>query len=166
MTKRLLVLAVLAAALAVPAVALADGGGQGQGHSKGTGPASANGALVGRNGAVLEVLSRRLDRQFQAFSTRCLVASPSEKCAKVANHYVRRLQRLSTWLQKMEAKIKEKCSAPNPPARCSSSADATARIDALVAKIATETAAIKAKFPNAGSTKHSTSSSTTTSTTG
>lgn len=159
MTKRVLVLAVLVAALAVPAVALAHGGGNGQG--KGNGPASTNGALVGRQGAVLDVLSRRLDRQFQAFSTRCLVASPSEKCAKVANHYIRRLQRLSTWLQKMESKIKEKCSAANPPARCSSSADAIARIDALVAKIATETAAIKAKFPNAGSTTAKTSSNTT-----
>jgi len=164
MTKRVFVLAVLVAALAVPAVALADGGGNGKG--KGNGPASTAGALVGRNGAVLDVLSRRLDRQFQAFSTHCLVANPSERCAKVANHYVRRLQRLSTWLQKMEAKIKAKCSVANPPARCSSSADAIARIDALVAKIATETSAIKAKFPNAGSTTGHTSSSTTTSTTG
>jgi hypothetical protein len=160
MTKRLLVLAALVAALAVPAVSLADPG-HGNGTGNGKGPASANGALVGRNGAVLDVLSRRLDRQFQAFSTRCLGANPSDKCAKFANHYVRRLQKLSTWLQKMEAKIKEKCSAPNPPARCSSSTDAIARIDALVAKIATETAAIKAKFPNAGSAAKSTSTSTT-----
>jgi hypothetical protein len=163
MTKRALVLAVLIAALAVPAMSLAD---PGNGNGNGKGPASTAGALVGRNGAVLDVLSRRLDRQFQAFSNRCLVASPPEKCAKAASHYVRRLQRLSTWLQKMEAKIKEKCGAANPPARCSKSADAIARIDALVAKIATETASIKAKFPNAGNAKTSTATTTSTGTTG
>ena len=166
MTKRPIVLAALVAALAVPAVSLADpgrgnGGGNGNGNGSGNGPASANGALVGRNGAVLAVLSRRLDRKFQAFTTRCLGANPSDKCAKVADHYVRWLQKESSWLQKMEAKIKEKCSASNPPARCSNSAAAIGRIDALVAKIATETAAIKAKFPKAGSATTSTSTSTT-----
>jgi hypothetical protein len=148
MTKRALVLAVLVAALAVPAVSLAD---PGNGQGKGNGPASTAGAKMGRNGAVLEVLSRRLDKRFQAFSSRCLVANAPEKCAKVANHFVRRLDKLATLLKRAEAKIKEKCGAANPPARCSSASAAIGRIDALLAKIASQTAAIKAAFPNAGS---------------
>jgi len=148
MTKRALVLAALVAALTVPAVSLAD---PGNGKGNGNGPASTAGALIGRNGAVLEVLSKRLDKRFQAFSSRCLVANAPEKCAKAASHYVRGLQKLSTWLQKVEAKIKEKCGVANPPARCSSAAAAVGRIDALLAKIASQTAAIKAAFPNAGS---------------
>jgi hypothetical protein len=54
-------------------------------------------------------------------------------------------------VQKAEAKIKATCAAASPPAKCSMAATATARLDALLAKIASQTAQIKAAFPGAGS---------------
>ena len=142
MTKRALLLVALTAALVVPAVSLADDGG-------GSAPTTA--ARGDDRAAPLERLSNRLDRRFKAFSAHCLVQNAPEQCAKVADHLVKRLDKLQSLLRKVEEKIKAKCGAANPPARCSSSSQVIQRIDDLLGKIASEEAAIKAAFPNAGS---------------
>ena len=144
MTKRVLFLGALATALVIPAVSLADDGG-------GSTSAPAAGAKGGRAVALLERVSNRLDRRFQAFSSHCLVAKAPEKCGRAANHFVKRLDRLQGALHRVEGKIKEKCSAANPPARCSNASQVTQAIDALLERIATDETAIKAAFPNAGS---------------
>ena len=56
-----------------------------------------------------------------------------------------------TALQKLEAKIKETCSAASPPPRCANGGQVTQALDSLLAKIASDISAIKAAFPNAGS---------------
>ena len=94
---------------------------------------------------------KRLDRRFQAFSSRCLVANAPEKCAKVADRFVKRLDGCRARLRKVEERIKAKCGAANPPARCSNASQVTPAIDELLAKIASDETAIKAAFPNAGS---------------
>jgi len=141
MTKRVLLLVALTATLVVPAVSLADDGG-------GSAPTTAR---SGHRGALLERLSNGVDRRFQAFSSHCLVQNAPEKCAKVADHLVERLDKLQGLLRKVEEKIKAKCGAANPPARCSSSSQVIQRIDDLLGKIASEEAAIKGAFPSAGS---------------
>jgi hypothetical protein len=142
MIKRVLVLGAVAAALAVPAVSLADDGG---------GSTSTAAAKGGHAAAVLDRVSKRVDRRFQVFSKHCLVANAPERCTKAANRLVRRLDRLQHVLNRVEDAIKTKCSAANPPARCADAAQVTGAIDALLAKIASDVAAIKAAFPNAGS---------------
>ncbi len=144
MTKRVLLLGALAAALVIPAVSLADDGA-------GSTSAAAASAKGGRPAALLARVSNRLDKRFQAFSSRCLVANAPEQCGKAANRFVKRLDRLQGVLHKVQGKINEKCSAANPPARCSNASQVTQAIDALLAKIAGDEAAIKAAFPNAGS---------------
>jgi hypothetical protein len=144
MTKRTLLLVVLTAALMVPAVAIAADGGGGN-------PAAATGAKGARAGKVLDRVSARLDKRFQAFSSRCLVADPPKKCARAAKRFVRRLERAQRVLHKAEDTIKTKCAAPNPPARCSSAGEVTQKIDVLLGKIASDESAIKAAFPQAGS---------------
>ena len=141
MTKRILTLVALTVALVVPAVAFADDGGGG---------APSTAAKGGHHGAPLERLADRLDKRFQAFSSHCLVPNAPEKCAKVADHMVNRLDKLQGLLRKAEDKIKAKCGAANPPAKCSSSSQVIQKIDDLLGKIASEEAAIKAKFPDAG----------------
>lgn len=145
MTTRALVVSVVVLALAVPAASLAAGG-----NGKGKAPGSTV-TRVARNGAVLQVRSRLLAARYRAFSKHCLVANaPPERCAKAADRIVRRLDRLATWIRNAEAKIKETCGAASPPARCAKAPTATARLDALLAKIASRTAEIKAAFPGAG----------------
>ena len=144
MTRRVLLLVALAAALAVPAVALAGDGGGGN-------PAPAAGVKGARALPVLGRISTRLDKRFQLFSSHCLVANAPDSCAKVARHLVKRLDRLQRGLTKAEATIKAKCAAANPPARCANAGPVTQKIDELLQKIATDEAAIKAAFPNAGS---------------
>ena len=145
MTRRLLTLIVLAAALIVPGASLADDGGNGS--------APAAGARAGHlgGGALLDRISQRLDKRFQAFSSHCRVANPSEKCAKTADRFFRRLNKLQSTLVTVEGKIKEKCAAANPRARCLRSGEVIARIDTLLGTIGSDTAAIKAAFPSAGS---------------
>jgi hypothetical protein len=98
MTKRALLLVALTAALVVPAVSLADKG-------EGTPPTTAASA---RRVAPLERLANRLDRRFRAFSSRCLVQNAPEKCAKVADRLVERLDKLQSLLRKGEEQIKAK----------------------------------------------------------
>lgn len=142
MTKRVLLLVAMTVALVVPAVSLADDGG---------GNAPTTGAKDGHHGAPLERLANRLDKRFQAFSSHCLVPNAPEKCARVADHMVKRLDKLQGFLRKLEDKIKTKCGAANPPAKCSNSSQVIQKIDDLLGKIASEEAAIKAAFRNAGS---------------
>jgi len=145
MTTRVVALSAAVLALAVPAAASAAGG-----NGNGKRPAGAVARVV-HNGVVLQARSRVLAGRFQAFSKHCLVANAPERCAKAADHLVRRLDRVTAAIQKAEAKIKEVCGAANPPARCSLAPTATARLDALLATIASRTAQIKAAFPGAGS---------------
>ncbi len=142
MIKRVLVLGAVTAALAVPAVSLADDGGE-------SSPTTA--AKGGHVAAVLDRISKRVDRRFAAFSTHCLVANAPERCTKAADRFIRRLDRLQRVLTRVESTIKDKCGAANPPARCANAAQVTSAIDALLGKIASDVAAIKASFPNAGS---------------
>ena len=142
MIKRVLVLGAVAAALVVPAVALADDGG-------GSTPTPA--ARGGHAAAVLDRISKRVDRRFAVFSKHCLVPNAPDRCTTAANRFVRRLDRLQHVLTRVEGTIKEKCGAANPPARCANAAQVTGAIDALLGKIASDVAAIKAAFPNAGS---------------
>jgi hypothetical protein len=141
MIKRVLVLGAVTAALVVPAVSLADDGG-------GNSPATA--AKGGHAAAVLDRISKRVDRRFAVFSKHCLVANAPDRCTKTANRLVRRLDRLQHGLNRVESTIKDKCGAANPPARCAQAAQVTGAIDALLGKIASDVAAIKAAFPNAG----------------
>ena len=142
MTRRVLLLVAMTMALVVPAVSLADDGG-------GNPPTTAG--QDGHHRASLERLANRLDKRFQAFSSHCLVQNAPEQCAKVADHMVKRLGKLGGVLQKFEDKIKAKCGAANPPAKCSNSSQLIQKIDDLLGKIASEEAKIKAAFPNAGS---------------
>jgi hypothetical protein len=144
MTKRILLLGALAAALVIPAVSLADDGG-------GSTPAPTVGAKGGRAVALLERITNRLDKRFQMFSSHCLVANAPERCGKAANRFVTRLDRLQGVLHKVEDKIREKCTAANPPVRCSSASQVTQAIDTLLAKITSDETAIKDAFPSAGS---------------
>jgi hypothetical protein len=137
-----LVLLAIVAVLALPAVSLADSGGSGS-------STSAPGAGGGRVTAVLERVSTRLDRRFQAFSSHCLVQSPPARCSAVAHRFVGRMDKLQGALTRLEEKIKTKCAEPNPPARCANAAQVTAAIDSLVARLEKDEAAIKAAFPNA-----------------
>jgi hypothetical protein len=142
MMKRVLVLGAVVAALTVPAVSLADGG-------IGSTPTTA--ARGGHAAGVLDRVSKRLDRRFAVFSAHCLVANAPARCTKAANRAVRRLDRLQRVLDHVESAIKTKCGAPNPPARCSNAAQVTSMIDQLLSTVGSDLAAIKAKFPNAGS---------------
>jgi hypothetical protein len=144
MTKRAFLLGVLAVAFVVPAVSLADDGG-------GSNPAPATGATHPRAGAVLERISNRLDRRFQAFSSHCLVANAPERCSKAADRFVKRLDKLQSVLSRVKDRIKTTCDAANPPARCSNADQVTQKIDALLGKASSDEAAIKAAFPSAGS---------------
>jgi hypothetical protein len=141
MIKRVVVLGAVAAALVVPAASLADGGG-------GSMPTTA--AKGGHAAAVLDRVAKRVDRRFGVFSKHCLVGNAPERCTKAANRLVRRLDRLQHVLNRVESTIKQKCGAANPPARCASAPQVTGAIDALLGKIASDVAAIKAAFPNAG----------------
>ena len=141
MIKRVLVLGAVAAALTVPAVSLADDGGS-------TPTAAAKG---GNAAAVLDRVSKRVDRRFEAFSKHCLVANAPARCTLAANRLVRRFDRWQRILGRVEGAIKTKCSAANPPARCANAAQVSGAIDALLGKIASDVAAIKAAFPSAGS---------------
>lgn len=143
-SKRLLVLATLVAALAVPVAALADNGG-------GSAPTTAAGARPVRAVRVIDRLGRRLDRRFQVFSKHCLVQNAPERCTTAADRFATRLGKAQTHLQKLEAKLKETCGAANPPKRCTNLAQVTEAIDGLLARISSDVSAIKASFPNAGS---------------
>jgi hypothetical protein len=145
MTKRVLLLTALALALVVPAVSLADDGSS----SGGAPPAAA--APGNRAGRIVQRLGNRLERRFQVFSSHCLVASPAERCAKVAGHLAKRLERLQERLRKVEARIKAKCAEAKPPARCANADTVTAAIDDLLAKLASDEAAVTKAFPSTGS---------------
>ena len=140
--KRLLVLATVVAALAVPAVGLADDGG---------GSASGTAARQSLGVRIVKRLERQLDRRFQVFSKHCLVQNAPDRCATAADRFATGLGRSQTALQKLEAKIKETCSAASPPPRCANGGQVTQALDSLLAKIASDISAIKAAFPNAGS---------------
>jgi hypothetical protein len=144
MTRRPLALAAAfaaAGALAIPAVSLADD----------TGPSTAAAKPGGvRAGAVLRRIERRLDRRFKVFSAHCLVENAPDRCSKAADRFVTRLGRFQAALEKLKAKIAETCSATGAPARCARAEAATARIDELLGKIASDVAAIKAAYPDAG----------------
>ena len=140
MSKRILILAAVIAALAVPAISLADDGGSGT-------PATHDGSKLS---ARLDKISARVDERFQKFSTRCLVANAPKQCEKVANRAVRRMDKAQSFLTKVEAKIKTKCAQASPPTACAKAGEITGKIDALLSKLSSDEAAIKAAFPNAG----------------
>jgi len=143
MTRRLIVLAALAAALAVPAISLAD-----DGSGSGASPAATHDGS--KLSAALDRASARLDKKFAAFSSRCLVASAPKSCARLANRAVRRMNLGQLVLKRLENGIKAKCGAANPPTACANVGPITGKIDALLAKLQSDEAAIKAAFPNAG----------------
>jgi hypothetical protein len=142
MSKRILILAAVAAALAVPAISLADDGGSGS-------------TTVVHDGsklsARLDKITARVNERFSKFSSRCLVANAPKQCDRVANRAVRRMDKAQSFLTKVEAKIKTKCAEANPPAACAKAGEITSKIDALLSTLKSDEAAIKAKYPNAGS---------------
>jgi hypothetical protein len=142
MTKRLIVLAMLAA-LAVPALALSDDG---------SAPGSSATATRdgGRRVGVLVRIERRLDRRFDVFSKHCLVQNAPDRCSSAADRFVTRLERFQGALGKLKTKVTETCSAANAPARCARSQEVLARADSLLATIAADVSAIKAAYPAAG----------------
>ena len=140
MNKRILILAAVVAALAVPAISLADDGG--------SAPATHDGSKLS---ARLDKISARVDARFQKFSSRCIVANAPKRCERAANRAVRRLDRAQSFLTKVEGKIKTKCAVASPPALCAKAGEITGKIDALLLKLSSDEAAIKAAFPNAGS---------------
>ena len=143
MSKRILILVAVVAALAVPAVSLADDGGSGS-------PAAAvhDGSKLS---ARLDKISARVNERFSKFSAKCLVADAPKECDRIANRAVRRMDRAQSFLTKVEAKIKTKCAEANPPAACGKAGEITGKIDALLSTLKSDEAAIKAKYPNAGS---------------
>jgi len=141
MSRRILILAAVVAALAVPAISLADNGG-------GSTPAAAHDGS--KLSARLDKLAARLDERFNKFSSRCLVANAPKGCELVANRAVRRMDRARSFLTKVEGRIKTKCAEANPPAACAKAGEITGKIDALLSTLKTDEATIKAAYPNAG----------------
>jgi hypothetical protein len=139
MSRRILILGALVAALAVPAISWADDGGSGA-------PVRDGSKLSAR----LDKAAARLNERFGKFSSRCLVANAPKQCEQVANHAVRRLDRAQSLLTKLEAKIKEKCAAASPPAACAKAGEITGKIDALLSTLKSDEAVVKAKYPSAG----------------
>src|SRR5436309_15213198 len=80
-------------------------------------------------GARLAATEQRVDARFQTFAAHCLVANAPEKCAHAAARFVHRLDALQGRIDKIEARIHEKCSQANPPARRAHAADLTANLD-------------------------------------
>ncbi len=142
MSKRVLILAAVVAALAVPAISFADDGGSGS-------PSAVHDGS--KLSARLDKASARLDARFQKFSSRCLVANAPKQCERVANRAVRRMDRAKFFLTKVESKIKTKCAEASPPALCAKAGEITGKIDALLSKLSSDEAAIKTAFPSAGS---------------
>jgi hypothetical protein len=141
MSKRVLTLAAVVAALAVPAISMADDGGSGA-------PATHDGSKLS---ARLDRVTARVNERFSKFSSRCLVANAPKQCERIANRAVRRMDRAESFLTKVETKIKAKCAEASPPAACAKAGEITGKIDALVSILKSDEAAIKAVFPNAGS---------------
>lgn len=142
MSKRILILAAFAAALAVPAISFADDGGSGS-------PAAVHDGS--KLSARLDKITARVNERFSKFSSRCLVANAPKQCERVANRAVRRMDKAQSFLTKVEAKIKTKCAEATPPAACAKAGEITGKIDALLSTLKSDEAAIKAAFPNAGS---------------
>ena len=142
MSKRILILAAFAAALAVPVISFADDGGSGS-------PSAVHDGS--KLSARLDKITARVNERFSKFSSRCLVANAPKNCERIANRAVRRMDKAQSFLTKVEAKIKEKCASATPPAKCAKAGEITGKIDALLSKLASDESAIKAAFPNAGS---------------
>jgi len=142
MSKRILILAALVAALAVPAISLADDG------SSGSTAAVRDGSKLS---ARLDKITARVNERFSKFSSRCLVANAPKQCERVASRAVHRMDKAQSFLTKVEAKIKTKCAEATPPAACAKAGEITGKIDALLSTLKSDEAAIKAKYPNAGS---------------
>src|SRR5260221_1719734 len=121
MSKRILILAVVAAALAVPAISFADDGGNST-------PAGAHDGS--KLSARLDKVTARVNERFGKFSARCLVANAPKNCARIANRAVRRLDRAESFLTKVEARIKTKCAEASPPPACAKAGEITGKIDA------------------------------------
>jgi len=141
MTKRLIVLAALAATLAAPAVSFADGGG-----STTTPTAAHDGSKLS---AALDRASARLDKRFAAFSAKCLVQNAPKGCERAARRGVRRIKLAEAVLTRLENAIKTKCGGANPPGLCANAGTITGKIDALLSKLQSDASAIVAAFPNA-----------------
>ncbi len=150
MSRRFLILAAVVAVLAVPAISWADDGGNGS-------PAAAHDGS--KLSARLDKIASRLDARFSKFSARCLVADAPKGCERVANRAVRRLDKAQSFLTKVEGKIKTKCAEASPPAVCARAGEITGKIDGLLSTLKSDEAAIKAKYPNAGSGSPSSTSS-------
>ena len=142
MSKRILILVAVVAALAVPAISLADDGGSGS-------PAAVHDG--NKLSARLDKITARVNERFGKFSSRCLVANAPKRCGRVANRAVRRMDKAQSFLTKVEAKIKTKCAEASPPAACAKAGEITGKIDALLSTLKVDEAKIKAAFPNAGS---------------
>ena len=142
MSKRILILAAVIAALAVPAISFADDGGSGS-------PAAVHDGS--KLSARLDKITARVNERFSKFSSRCLVANAPKQCERVANRAVRRMDKAQSFLTKVEGKIKTKCAGATPPAACAKAGEITGKIDALLSTLKSDEAAIKAAFPNAGS---------------
>lgn len=151
MSKRILILAVVVAALAVPAISLADDGGSGSAAA----PVHDGSRLSAR----LDKITARVNARFGKFSSRCLVTNAPKNCERVANRAVRRMDRAQVFLTKVEAKIKTKCAEASPPAACAKASEITGKIDSLLSTLKSDEAAIKAKYPNAGNGEGGASSS-------
>ena len=141
MSRRILILAAVIAALAVPAISFADGG-------SGSTTAVHDGSKLS---ARLDKMTARVNERFSKFSSRCLVANAPKQCDRVANRAVRRMDKAQSFLTKVEAKIKTKCAETTPPAGCAKAGEISRKIDALFSTLKSDEAAIKAAFPNAGS---------------
>jgi hypothetical protein len=140
MNRRILILGAVVLTLAVPASSWADGGAGTSATHDGS-----------RLSARLDQLTDRLSNRFARFSSRCLVANAPKRCDRSANRAVLRLDRLQSGLTKLESKIKTACAEANPPAACAKAGEITGKIDAVLAAAKSDEAAIKAKYPNAGS---------------
>jgi len=144
MTRRLIVLAAVAAALAVPAISFADSG------NGSTPTATPDGSRIS---AALDRASERLDKRFAAFSAKCLVQNAPKGCARAARRGVREIRFAEAVLTRLEKGIKTKCGGANPPTLCANAGTITGKIDALLSKLQSDESAIVAAFPNAAGPK-------------
>ena len=109
MFKKSLIVVAAVAAMALPATALGDGGT----------PGPDPGAKLGQVQDKLNQLKQKCAAKPEA----------AAKCAKLAARVLDRLDKISARIDTLEGKINAKCSAANPPAKCTQAAALLQKLD-------------------------------------
>lgn len=126
MFKKSLIVVAAVTAMALPAAALGDGGT----------PPPDPGTKIAAIQEKLQALKQKCDAKPEA----------AAKCAKVAARVLDRLNKLSAHIDKRVTKINTKCSAPNPPEKCSQAPALLQKLESAKQAIAQLEAWIHANF--------------------